>query len=427
MQTSAFPVGNMPCMAPPTFTLNATPDMMGSGPVQRDKVDQKTLEKAVIKASSESGVSEIYLKELFKSPDAETQADITRLITEMESGKSEADAAKELLAAVELRFISDDDSSTLDLLGKKKSKKYRKRDFHHMSYPGNPTNRKKVYGDMADYKIDKAEEVVDLKDENKKLARKAKKEKDAAKKKGFNDQIKANDEKIDKILTDHPDIKDVFADEKYSEALRRDLNKIRKERRANKKGVGFMDKREYKKASTEKQGHIIEYLNSKMKEVPDSGGHKLYGEAADSFVKMRDLAKAEGVTLKIKDADRDLARAIRAAAGGNPKAVGSWSVHTLGLGIDLYMNVDGGRYGTEASTTPMNDVVKKRESSAHKWMFVKGARHGWYPLQNEPWHWEYNPEGLREQMREELEEFLEAKAAEKAAAEEAAKSEAASE
>ena len=32
----------------------------------------------------------------------------------------------------------------------------------------------------------------------------------------------------------------------------------------------------------------------------------------------------------------------------------------------------------------------------HKWLLLRGEGFGWYPYQNEPWHWEYNPPGFRE-------------------------------
>ena len=44
----------------------------------------------------------------------------------------------------------------------------------------------------------------------------------------------------------------------------------------------------------------------------------------------------------------------------------------------------------------MAEVVRMRESPVHKWLLLRGEEFGWYPYQNEPWHWEYNPPGFRE-------------------------------
>ncbi|MEO8377509.1 MAG: hypothetical protein ABI579_07545, partial [Candidatus Sumerlaeota bacterium] len=45
----------------------------------------------------------------------------------------------------------------------------------------------------------------------------------------------------------------------------------------------------------------------------------------------------------------------------------------------------------EITTKPMSEVVRMRESPVHKWLFLRADQFGWYPYQNEPWHWEYNP------------------------------------
>jgi hypothetical protein len=75
----------------------------------------------------------------------------------------------------------------------------------------------------------------------------------------------------------------------------------------------------------------------------------------------------------------------------------------LGLAVDLQMSVKSGvgkitqdQRSLEMTTVPMQNVVDMRKSPVHKWMFVNGEDYGWYPYQNEPWHWEYNPPGFRE-------------------------------
>lgn len=405
----------------PPFQLQASP-VNAAGPIQRETGKQEELQKKAMALSAESGISEAYLKEKFKSPDTDLTADLSRLVLEMEKGKTAEDAGKELLSAIEVRFIKDPDSSSLDLLGAKKSKKYRDYDFHHLSYPGNPTNKKKP---LAGYPMEVAEEVESLKKELGKLKRQKKKEEKNVKrkKKGASEErvkeleteIGTQDAKLKQLLKDNPDVAKAFKDEKVSGRMRRDMNKIRGERRAN-RDTGFMGKGTFKKKKKKDQGEIIDYLNSKMKEVPGEKGKFLREEAADAYVQMRDDAKKHGVELKIKAASRSLAAAQRSAKGGNAKATGSWSVHTFGLAIDLYLNTSKKKVGKETSTTSMKDVVKKRESAAHKWLFVKGAKYGYYPLTNEPWHWEYNPPGFTDKMKKELEAYQDklAKEAEKA-------------
>ena len=50
----------------------------------------------------------------------------------------------------------------------------------------------------------------------------------------------------------------------------------------------------------------------------------------------------------------------------------------------------------ETGTGSMPELVRMRESPVHKWLLLRGEEFGWYPYQNEPWHWEYNPPGFRE-------------------------------
>ena len=91
---------------------------------------------------------------------------------------------------------------------------------------------------------------------------------------------------------------------------------------------------------------------------------------------------------------REVARrnAVRA---GNPNAVASFSSHSLGLAIDFKLS-HGDLKVDETTTRPMAEVVRMRESPVHKWLVLRGEEFGWYPYQNEPWHWEFNPPGFRE-------------------------------
>jgi hypothetical protein len=131
-------------------------------------------------------------------------------------------------------------------------------------------------------------------------------------------------------------------------------------------------------------------------------GKRLLQHAMTSFLAMRDAALADGVALALTDGYRDAATAAaNASASGNPAAVASYSSHSLGLAMDLIMST-GSQHFVETTTVPMQNVVDMRTSPVHRWMLIRGAEHGWYPYTPEPWHWEYNPPGFREQLMAEI-------------------------
>ena len=193
------------------------------------------------------------------------------------------------------------------------------------------------------------------------------------------------------------------------------LSEIRPQRRANTGDVAVV-------TETEHTAEVEQHIRDNLVDIPpfpapqgggaapnQPGNHRLYRDAQQAFVRMRDAALADGVPLIVVSSYRDpeVARQ-RALAAGNPAAVASFSSHSLGLAVDLRMSLryedaagqeQNLRY-TETTTTPMQNVVDMRQSPVHKWMFLHGAAYGWYPYQNEPWHWEYNPEGYRDQFRE---------------------------
>jgi hypothetical protein len=160
------------------------------------------------------------------------------------------------------------------------------------------------------------------------------------------------------------------------------------------------------------QERIVAFIESQLSRVPGSPGHRLNQEALARFVEMRDAAAREGVELAIvgpKSAHRSAeVAARRAKAAGNPKAVAEFSAHALGLAVDLKMSHGAGRSRRafkEATTKPMQNVVDMRQSPVHKWLFLHAAEFGWFPWHNEPWHWEYNPPGFKEQFRAALAAF----------------------
>ncbi len=143
-----------------------------------------------------------------------------------------------------------------------------------------------------------------------------------------------------------------------------------------------------------------EKISAQWVPVPGREGLKLHRFAAESFDAMRKAAAADGVTLRVLSAARTLEHQKRlAASNSNPEAVAQGtSTHNYGLAIDLAMSPGAGREFEEITTRPFTNVIGMRSSPVYKWMFFFGAEHGWYPYHNEPWHWEYNPEGLADRF-----------------------------
>ena len=207
------------------------------------------------------------------------------------------------------------------------------------------------------------------------------------------------------------------ANEARANQLSRRLSAIRPERRANSGGVAVVTRAQH---TREVEQHIRDNLVAiPAFPTPADGStppnqrarHRLYRNAQAAFLTMRTAALADGIPLIVLSSYRNPAVARRrAAAADNPAAVASFSSHSLGLAVDLRMSFaytdPGGRRQNlrfaETSTRPMQNVVDMRESPIHKWMFLHGAEHGWFPYQNEPWHWEYNPEGFRDQFNQAL-------------------------
>ncbi len=110
---------------------------------------------------------------------------------------------------------------------------------------------------------------------------------------------------------------------------------------------------------------------------------------------MQEAAQADGVELVILSSHRLRKVAEQnAARANNPNAVVSFSAHSLGLAVDFKLS-HGEQEFLEITTRPMAEIVRMRESAVYKWVFLKGDDFGWFPYQNEPWHWEYNPVGFR--------------------------------
>ena len=177
--------------------------------------------------------------------------------------------------------------------------------------------------------------------------------------------------------------------EQFADVMVDTLDLVRPERRAN-------STRDAVVLRAEATDAVWDYMTNRWIAVPGQERWKLNRFALDSFVRMREQAKREGVDLIILSAHRYPQTAQRnAARAGNPNAVASFSSHSLGLAVDFKLS-HGDLELKETATRPMSEVVRMRESPVHKWLLLRGEEFGWYPYQNEPWHWEYNPPGFRE-------------------------------
>ncbi|WP_042876357.1 D-alanyl-D-alanine carboxypeptidase family protein [Cupriavidus necator] len=153
----------------------------------------------------------------------------------------------------------------------------------------------------------------------------------------------------------------------------------------------------------------IRFRDRPVRPVPGQPRQQLFGEARDAFVRMCEAARQDGVELSILSSWRSRARQAAASANQpNPNAVArKASAHMYGLAIDLRMGVAGlpvkeintrvdrataAKAGTAAK---MGNLVRMYRSPVYKWMSLRAREFGWYPYRNEPWHWEYNPPGLK--------------------------------
>lgn len=117
---------------------------------------------------------------------------------------------------------------------------------------------------------------------------------------------------------------------------------------------------------------------------------------------MAAAAAKDGVTLKVLSAYRAPAQNQQTT---NPMAVASNSSHSYGLAIDFSLSVDAAETSTgkayqltEASTKDMKNFMKYYGSNVTKWLLVNAAKFEFYPYANEPWHYEYNPEGMADEI-----------------------------
>jgi cell wall-associated NlpC family hydrolase len=122
---------------------------------------------------------------------------------------------------------------------------------------------------------------------------------------------------------------------------------------------------------------------------------RLHRLAADALTAMTRAARAAGLGAPLLEVvsgyrtpehqQRLWERALRKY--GSEKAASRWvarpghSAHGSGRAVDLWLGIGPGS----------ENVARMRGNAAHRWLIANAARFGFYPYEQEPWHWEYNP------------------------------------
>jgi lysozyme family protein len=141
--------------------------------------------------------------------------------------------------------------------------------------------------------------------------------------------------------------------------------------------------------------NIRKYIEGRLTKVPEEyagkGGLELLDRAAASLEEMGEAASADGVSLQVLSAYRK----PKNKKPKNTAAVAANSSHSYGLAVDFELSdKEQGFRVSEIKTGDAKNLMKMFGSSAHKWVVANGARFDWHPYANEPWHFEYNPDGM---------------------------------
>ncbi|HEY0195368.1 MAG TPA: SH3 domain-containing protein [Kofleriaceae bacterium] len=136
--------------------------------------------------------------------------------------------------------------------------------------------------------------------------------------------------------------------------------------------------------------------------APGRGQQRMHHKMLDAFLEMREAAAQDGVDLLAISCFRP---GKANATSTNRFAVATNSSHGYGLAVDLQLSVDasrttdGKKFGvSETNTHSAENLMKYYRSSVMKWMAMNGMKFDFHPYYNEPWHFEYNPDGMASEM-----------------------------
>jgi D-alanyl-D-alanine carboxypeptidase len=123
----------------------------------------------------------------------------------------------------------------------------------------------------------------------------------------------------------------------------------------------------------------------------------LHRLAAQAWSRLVEAARADGIAEPLllpvsgyrsgAHQERLWRRAL--ARYGSPEVARRWvappgsSAHQSGRAIDFHL---GGRNDSA-------NIARLRQTPAYRWLAANARRFGFYPYEQEPWHWEYNPPG----------------------------------
>lgn len=123
-------------------------------------------------------------------------------------------------------------------------------------------------------------------------------------------------------------------------------------------------------------GHAIDRTNKTLQSTPVPHSKNLW---LDQFLK-----ELKQGSCSLSCDPRSAVSALRqgtAPPGASP--------HHTGRAVDVFV---GKAPGANSSTsTASSHVAWQRKQPAFQWLVCNAARFGFYPYNNEPWHWEYNP------------------------------------
>jgi LAS superfamily LD-carboxypeptidase LdcB len=111
---------------------------------------------------------------------------------------------------------------------------------------------------------------------------------------------------------------------------------------------------------------------------------------------MHEAAKRDGVPLKVVSGYRPPPRPDKAVSK-NPMAKATNSSHNYGLALDFQLSVDQ-LHVKETNTHDVDNLLAYYGSSVTKWLVMNAARFDFHPYSKEPWHYEYNPDGMAEEI-----------------------------
>ncbi|MBL8910480.1 MAG: D-alanyl-D-alanine carboxypeptidase family protein [Archangium sp.] len=110
------------------------------------------------------------------------------------------------------------------------------------------------------------------------------------------------------------------------------------------------------------------------------GGHRMYGDAAQAYTRMRDAARRDGVNIRLTDSYRSYAAQVDVA-----RRKGIYGVRQPNGRLGLAARPGTSNHGLGRAV----DVNLQASPRASAWLRANAARYGFKTIPREPWHWEF--------------------------------------